>query len=172
MNKKQLLQRIIDQLSEQLLQRIIDQLSADQTLLFQAAKTAHAAATHEENIPDNKYATLGLEASYLAQAQANRAQDIQVALEAYRKVTLQSFDDDKPIRLTALVTLEDEGGAIRRVFVGPEAGGLKIEAEDGEVVVITPQSPLGRRLIGKVAGDVVEMGSGPESKEYEIVAIG
>ncbi len=157
---------------QKLLQRIIERLAADQELLFKAARTAHEAATHEENIPDNKYATLGLEASYIAQAQANRAQEIKVALEAYRKVALQVFDDDKPIRLTALVTLEAEDGATRRVFVGPEAGGMKIGGEEGEVVVITPQSPLGRRLIGKVAGDVVEMGSGAERKEYEIVAIG
>jgi len=64
-----------------LLSLIIARLESDHALALQAAKTAHAAATHEENIPDNKYATLGLEASYLAQGQANRAQDILAALK-------------------------------------------------------------------------------------------
>ena len=46
---------------------------------------AHAAATHEECQPDNKYDTTALEASYLAQGQANRAQEIRQGLEAYRE---------------------------------------------------------------------------------------
>jgi hypothetical protein len=62
-------------IKESLLARIIARLEADHALQLQAAKTAHAAATHEENIPDNKYDTLGLEASYIAQGHANRAQE-------------------------------------------------------------------------------------------------
>lgn len=143
-------------------------------MLLQAAKTAHAAATHVENIPDNKYATLGLEASYLAQAQANRAQEIRAALEAYRRLELQPFAEGAKIRLTALVTLEDEAGERRRLFLGPEAGGLKIASEPGDVLVITPGSPLGQALLGRVEGDLVKGGAGGEAgagREFEIVEI-
>jgi len=158
----------------ELLARIIQTLEADLAILFQAAKTAHAAATHAENIPDNKYATLGLEASYLAQAQANRAQEIRAALEAYRRLSLQEFGQAAKIRLTALVTLEDEEGGSRRLFLGPEAGGLRLQAEGEEVLVITPGSPLGQALLGRSVGDLVTCGSagtrGAE-REYEIVAV-
>jgi len=51
----------------QILKLIIQQLSHDLAVQFGAAKTAHEASIHEENIPDNKYDTLGLEASYVAQ---------------------------------------------------------------------------------------------------------
>jgi len=37
---------------------------------------AHETATHEENIAENKYVTLGLEAAYLATGQARRAEAI------------------------------------------------------------------------------------------------
>lgn len=156
---------------EILLERIRRQLAADLALLYKAAKTAHEAATHEENIPDNKYATLGLEASYIAQAQANRAQEIQSALEAYKNLELRPFDDESPIYLGALVTLEAEDGGSKRLFIGPEAGGLKVEAEQGEVVVITPGSPVGRELLGKAVGDSVEIRLGASIREYEIVEV-
>jgi len=49
-----------------LLRAIIDRLSHDLDIIFTAAKSAHEASTHEENVPDNKYDTLALEASYVA----------------------------------------------------------------------------------------------------------
>jgi len=45
----------------EILQRIIAKLSHDLNVLFTAAKSAHVAATHAENIPDNKYDTLAME---------------------------------------------------------------------------------------------------------------
>ncbi len=143
---------------EQIIQKIMAALSADLALFSAAALTAHGAAAHAECRPDNKYDTTALEASYLAQGQANRAQEIRAALESYRTLALQSFAGDAPIRLTALITLEGEEGGLRHLFLGPMAGGLKIDTNDGEIVVITPGSPLGRRLLGLRCGDEVRGG--------------
>ncbi|MDW7646503.1 MAG: transcription elongation factor GreAB [Desulfuromonadales bacterium] len=148
--------------------KIIAFLNADLAVLSHAARAAHAAATHEECQPDNKYDTTALEASYIAQGQANRAQDIRAALATYSKLELRTFDDNTPIRLTALVTLEGEDGARRQVFIGPEAGGLKIAGPAGEIVVITPASPLGRSLIGKCVGDEIQTGSAEARKTLSI----
>ncbi len=156
---------------EKILQIIIETLSSDLAVLLKAAKAAHDASIHEENIPDNKYATLSLEASYIAQAQANRAQEIKVALEAYRNLHLKPFDEDSAIYLSALVTLETEDGVEKKVFIGPEAGGLKVQAEGAEIVVITPSSPVGRGVIGKFVGDVVDLRIGNSTREFEIVEV-
>lgn len=156
---------------ERILHHIIASLAADLDVLFKAAKTAHAAATHEECVADNKYDTLGLEASYVAQGQANRAQEIKQAVETYRNLELRSFAGDAAIRLTALVTLEAADGSTRTVFLGPAAGGLKVEEDGEEIIVITPGSPLGRALLGKSAGDRVEMPAGSAEKGYEIVEV-
>jgi len=142
-------------------------LSANLTVLSTASRASHAAATHAECLPDNKYDTTALEASYIAQGQANRAQEIRVALECYRTLTLHVFDDETPIRQTALVILEDTGGDVRRFFLGPQAGGMKIGDEGGEVVVITPGSPLGRSLLGLRCGDEVKTGA----TSFTIVAV-
>ena len=66
---------------ELMIQEIISALSADLTVFSSAARAAHEAATHAECLPDNKYDTTALEASYIAQGQANRAQEIRAAIE-------------------------------------------------------------------------------------------
>ena len=156
---------------EQIIQEIIASLSADLAVSSIAARAAHAAATHAECLPDNKYDTTALEASYIAQGQANRAQEIRVALECYRTLALHDFHDDTPIRLTALVTLEGEAGTVRQFFIGPLAGGMKVADLDGEIVVITPASPLGRRLLGLRCGDEVQAGEGAAAMLFNIVAV-
>ena len=156
---------------EMIIQEIITTLSADLAVLTSASRAAHAAATHAECLPDNKYDTTALEASYIAQGQANRAQEIRVALECYRTLTLHVFSDDTPIRLTALVTLEGGEGDVRRLFLGPQAGGMKIVDADGEVVVITPGSPLGRSLLGLRTGVEVKAGDGASAPSFTIVAV-
>jgi|SRR6266567_2405903 len=154
-----------------LLQLILEQLTHDLAVQFNAAIAAHEASTHEENIPDNKYETLALEASYIAQGQANRAQEIKRALETYKQLTLQRFDDDSTIRLTALVTLAGDDATTRTFFIGPLEGGMKVVDHETEIVVITPASPLGRDLIGKTVGDLVRIGTGAGCKEFEIVGV-
>ena len=158
-------------LKEEVLEKIITALSADLALLTQAARTAHAAATHAECLPDNKYDTTALEASYVAQGQANRAQDIRRALESYRTLTLRPFDAATPIRLTALVTIAAEDGSCRQLFLGPAAGGLKLTKMDEECLVITPESSLGRTLLGKYCDDEVQIGDGTARKSFTIIAV-
>lgn len=156
---------------ENVLHKIIAALTIDLNTLTDAAKAAHAAATHVECLPDNKYDTTGLEASYIAQGQANRAQEIRCCLDIYRNLVIRDFDDEEPIRLTALVTLEADDGTCKQVFLGPEAGGLKIYFADQELIVITPMSPLGSALLGKVCGDEIRVGIGGVRKAFTIVAV-
>ena len=156
---------------ERLRIQALRRLEADYKLQLQGAKRAHAAATHEENVPDNKYATLGLEASYLAQGQANRAQEILQAQQQFRQLNLANFSADSTIRLTAVVELVDDRGTRRRIFLVPAAGGLTLEVDTIEIMLITPASPLGRELIGRECGDVVTLASGTMGREYEIISI-
>ena len=156
---------------ELILNKIIALLTEDLKILTEAARTAHAAATHEECLPDNKYDTTGLEASYVAQGQANRAQEIRHALETYKALVAKPFGEVTPIRLTALVSLEDVNGNGRKVFLGPNAGGLKLIDGDEEYIVVTPESPLGKALLGRVCDDEVCVGQGERQKTYTIVDV-
>jgi transcription elongation GreA/GreB family factor len=156
-----------------ILRLIIEQLTHDLAVQFNAALAAHEASTHEENIPDNKYETLALEASYVAQGQANRAQEIRRALEAYKQLTLEKYNDESAIGLTALVTLAERDSIVRTFFIGPLEGGLKLidDLTGTEIIVITPASPLGRDLIGMGVGDMVRLRTGSDTKEFEITGV-
>jgi len=116
---------------------------------------------------------LSLEASYVAQGQANRAQEIRRALETYKQLSLQHYDDHSAIGLTALVTLAGEDDTSRTFFIGPLEGGMKLvdNLTGMEIVVITPASPLGRDLIGRGVGDPVRLRVGTSVKEFEIARI-
>ena len=103
----------------------------------------------------------------MAQGQANRAQELKRALHAYQTLTLQPFEGEAAIRLTALVRLEAGDGAAKTLFIGPQEGGLKLQLDGEEILVITAGSPLGKDLIGKCAGDAVQIGK----IEFEIAGV-
>ncbi|WP_248919219.1 GreA/GreB family elongation factor [Pseudomonas entomophila] len=140
-----------------LLPRIIATLEHDMEVLRRAAQTAYEAATAEENIAENKYDTLGLEASYLATGQARRTAEIRQALLTYQQMVLRDYDPARGIQVGCLVTLEDEDGQQRLLFLGPEGAGLKIGEADALVTVITPRAPLGQQLVGKRIDDEVSL---------------
>ncbi|MHA7115196.1 GreA/GreB family elongation factor [Pseudomonas promysalinigenes] len=142
-----------------LLTCIVQTLENDMQVLRRAAQAAYEAATAEENIAENKYDTLGLEASYLATGQARRTAEIRQALLTYQQLLLRDYDDSLGVQVSNLVTLEDEQGEQRLLFLGPEAAGLKIGEGDEQVTVITSRSPLGQQLLGKKVEDEVNLGA-------------
>ena len=136
----------------ELLDRIVARLEAELALLTRAALATHAEATDEENKSEDKYDTRGLEASYLAHGQSKAAEEVAQALAQFQALVPRDFTRNEPIGLGALVTLENIGS----YFFGPRAGGTEIKGDDGlPVLVITPQSPLGRQLLGRKQGDLV-----------------
>ncbi|MNP61267.1 hypothetical protein D3C76_1564320 [compost metagenome] len=72
---------------------------------------------------------------------------------------LRDHDPARGVQISNLVSLEDEEGNPRRLFLGPEAAGLKIGEGDELVTVITPRSPLGQQLMGKRVDDEVRLGA-------------
>lgn len=138
--------------------QILHQLEQDRDLALAAALTARDAATHEENIAENKYDTLALEAGYLAEGQSRRLQEIIAGLHAWQNLKLRHFDDETPIQVGALVTLEDACGGQQTLFLGPDGAGLKVRVEGRIITVITPHSPIGRQLLGKTCGDDIQQG--------------
>ncbi|CAK9888173.1 MULTISPECIES: GreA/GreB family elongation factor [Pseudomonas] len=154
-----------------LLQRIIDTLTFDLDVAQRAARTAYEAATAEENIAENKYDTLGLEASYLATGQARRMEEIRQARAAYLQLLLRDYDPQCGIQISNLVTLEAENGACQQLFLGPEGAGLKIGQGEQRITVITPRSPLGQSLLGKVEADEVSLVLGGVPQSYYILKV-
>jgi hypothetical protein len=150
-----------------LLDQIVARLQAELELLTTAALATHAEATDEENKAEDKYDTRGLEASYLAHGQSKAAEETAQALAQFQALALRDFAANEPIGLGALVALDGPG----RYFVGPRAGGTEIKLAGKTVLVITPQSPLGRQLLGRRQGDSVQLDVGGKRSAARIVAV-
>lgn len=152
-------------------QRLLEQLEVDLGVLQRAAQTAYETATHEENVAENKYDTLGLEASYLATGQARRMEEIRQALKRCRELLLRPYDEQSGIQLGALLALEAENGSEQWLFLAPDAAGLKIEDAGRLITVISPRSPLGGALLGKQDGDEVAIKVSGVAQRYNIIRV-
>lgn len=135
----------------QLIKQIVASLGDSLAVLQKAAQAAHAEATHESSKAENKYDTRGLEAAYLAGGQARQAKETLDSIALYETLVARDFGPGEPIALTALVELEADG-THSHYFIGPKNGGLELHCDRKEVVVVTPQSPLGQSLMGRKAG--------------------
>jgi hypothetical protein len=150
--------------------QIIAELEGQLQVLQQSVKAAHLAATHEESKAEDKYDTRGLEASYLAGAQQARVEELAALLQTYRELPIKKFGKKDPIEATALVSL-DSDGVKSQVLLGPGRP-LSLKVDGKPLQVITPSSPLGEALLGKTAGDTVEIRVRGEWKEYEVLSVG
>ena len=144
-----------------LLKAIIARLDAELALSLHAARTAAAGATDEQNKAENKYDTRGLELSYLAAGQGRKIAEAEATLEQFRTLALRDFGPLDPIDVSALITLESgkkTADAQPLYFLAPRGGGTEVRCAGRDVLVITPQSPLGQQLLGRRTGDRISFG--------------
>jgi transcription elongation GreA/GreB family factor len=154
----------------QALAQIHEHLAAELATLTRAADAAQDAATHAENKPENKYDTRGLEASYLAGAQRERAEVVRSMIEHLKRMVCPSFSDDDAIAPTALVELDHDGVSSHCLILAIGAG-IQLSLGARKVTVITPKSLLGSALMGRFAGDDVTVATPQGPKTYHIVAV-
>ena len=143
-----------------IIDQIIAALTSELTACERSARSAHEEATSEQSKAENKYDTRGLEASYLAQGQSRQAAEILQAIADFERLPLRTFASTDPIQPGALIELE-RGSARSLYFLGPRAGGTEVTVDGREILVITPQSPLGRQLTGLQQG--ARLTIGPET---------
>jgi hypothetical protein len=151
--------------------QILLQLHAELATQTTAAHLARDEATSEESKAENKYDTHSQEAAYLAEGQARLALEIQASITFYQAFAPAVFAPGAPIAIGALVELSDRGGRGPRYFIGPGGGGLEVSHEGHSVLVLTPQSPLGRQLLGKRVGETIHVPGRDRTQTRQIVAV-
>ena len=149
-------------------QQVLDRLAQDLLQVEQAVRVAHETATHEENIAENKYDTLGLEAAYLATGQARRAAAIRQAMANWRQFRPSHYDASIGIQIGALVCLVDSDDKQQYLFLGPDGGSMKLVSDGQHVQVISSEAPLGRAMLGKCEGDEVSIQGAPIRQQFEV----
>jgi hypothetical protein len=152
-------------------QQVLDRLAEDLLQVEQAVRVAHETATHEENIAENKYDTLGLEAAYLATGQARRAAAIRQAMANWHQFRPSPYAASIGIQIGALVCLVDSDDKQQYLFLGPDGGSMKLVSDGQLVQVISSEAPLGRAVLGKCEGDEVSIQGAPIRQQFEVLRV-
>lgn len=149
---------------------IVAQLQNELDLQARAAHDSREEATSEESKSEGKYDMRSQEAAYLAEGQARLAAEIAESITHYRALELLDFSHGRPAALGALITLENKG---RRsvYFLGPRNGGMEIGIDGETCLVVTPPSPLGGQLLGRVVGDSVQLPGRGGSVSHRVAAV-
>jgi transcription elongation GreA/GreB family factor len=150
------------------IQKIVASLQTELETYTRAAKASHAEATAEENRAENKYDTRGLEASYLAAGQANKIVELEESISAFDALRGRKFNEAEGIDVGALIEITQDGERAH-FFIGPSAGGIEIKTRGTEVLVITPQSPLGSQLKGAKQGAKIKINLAGRKQLVEIL---
>jgi len=154
---------------EALKQKLRDELERAQ----KRAKAAAEGATHEENRAEGDKDMRATEASYVARGQAGRASEMEESFVRVSALELLSFKPGARIAVSALVELLAEGKPLH-YFLVPAAGGERLQVGGTEIQTLTPQSPLGRALLGLTEGDEAELPArqaGEPARSYEITKV-
>ena len=152
------------ELRDELLNLLRDQLAV--------AERAHNAslegATHEEARPENEKDTRALEQSYLARGQAQRLVELKEAVALVQAMPTGAQTGDVRCSLGSVVEIDDDGKR-QLYWIASTGGGAQLAK--GSIQVLTPQSPLGRALIGCHVDDDCEINLGGRLRVLSIVAI-
>lgn len=134
----------------------------------EAADQARSAATNTESVAETKWDTFGLENSYLAHGQSVRVAECEADLAYFRKFV---FADSDEIALGSVFEVEREDGWNKVIILSAYCGGGEFASQGKSILLVTPQTPLGKSLLGKEEGDELLMKSRGVEQYAEIVRI-
>jgi len=144
-----------------IISQVKTQLQQELALALVAASNAHKAATDDQSVAETQYDTLAIEQSYLAEGQSRRVDEIKYVIKRLENLPLETLKDKQHINIGSIVQLEKDIDKHQWFFIAPVAGGYrcKLVTQDDTVniVVITPQSPLGEAMMGKMLDDEVKI---------------
>jgi transcription elongation GreA/GreB family factor len=142
-----------------------------------AREAARSLATESEKKEDGRAA---IEFGSLATGQHQRAQRLKAELdqlEQFASGKVPRFGQKTAIGLGAIVDLamdDDDEGTVERTFILlPVGAGTELTGPggDGFISVITPASPIGRSLMGRFAGDGIDVSIAGEWRSWSIIDV-
>lgn len=152
-----------------LINQLLDHARKELHALESAAAATHSYATDQEFKAEGKYDTRALEASYLAEAEARRVEELKLEIQILEEVDLDSPQKFEEITIGALVEL-DFNNITKKYFLIPTAGGTVLEEAGEQVIVVSVFSPIGDAMLGLKAGDEFEVETPKFNRTYQIVS--
>ncbi len=156
-------------MKKQILDELISRARTELAGLEESAKSNRDFATDPEFKAESKYDTRGLEASYLASAEAKRVEELKLEIQILEEVDVDQSKKLGEISIGALVELEHQNQK-RKYFLIPTAGGTIVKVDDEAVLVVSVFSPIGDALMGLKSGDDFDVETPKETRNYQILS--
>lgn len=146
----------------QLVAALENALLAELSAAVSASRDAASYATDEESRASSKWDTQGLEASYLAAGQAQQARELENTRQRLHSMAAELSAPKSYATSGALIdcTLGQGLGSEYFWLVPEGAGGRELKLGTRTITCLNSQSPLGRALLGKSAGDALTLPNG------------
>lgn len=141
-------------MKDELIKLLLEHIQQELCSLKEAANNAHLAAIDDQSVAETQYDTLAIEASYLAEGQSRRVQEL---TDATKQLAALTFKPSKSVVLGSMVQLSQDMDIKHWFFIAPAAAGFKCKINERHVTVITPSSPMAKVLLGKEAGDEISL---------------
>ncbi len=149
---------------------LLETLKSELNATLRATETAKEGATHEDVVAKSKYDTHGLELSYLAGSQFERARLVESKIAILENSLFSDFSEIDPIDVGALVFLNGKAPKAQAHLISNIAAGLDLNFQDEKKLVIFPDSPLGKSLIGLTQGDTIDSKE-RQKNSYEFISV-
>ena len=154
---------------KKILEHLIDTLNTELTKSKEAYETAKNLTQEPDFKAESKWDTRSIEAGYLAGAQKKRVDELEMDVKMIEELCEESHKKKKTIGIGSLVDIEFNGQT-RKYFIAPTAGGTMVNI-DGEIaLVISVFSPIGNGVLDLVEGDSFEVEMKGGNREYEVIA--
>ncbi len=148
---------------------LLSRLDDDIEAALVSSRSAQETASHEDNKPENQYDTLALEAAYLAHGQSERILRLQKERISLAKWSMPEKGEPL-VRNGSLLKLISEDDETRWLFITP-VGGYQLQAEGQKILVISQQTPLAKKLMGKEEGEALDLTFNGVTTEWELAEL-
>lgn len=145
---------------QKILCAVIEILETELARQMNANAQSNAGAAFSAAHAEKQRDTTGFEAAHLARGYAQHALDLRHRIDELKAMEVEDFTGQE-IDVGAVVEIEMDG-AVDCFMLLNCGGGTEVEVEEKTVTVITPESPLGSRLMGNIEAGFIELPSGLE----------
>ena len=155
----------------EILEQIKERLRSMLATAKKGQKTAHEDMIEAEGAMQSRYSTFKEESEVLTQSLAQHTLAIGNMLAALQGFNfINSNSVELIIAVGSVVYVYDVQGGKEEIYILlPGGGGMSVETDLGVITAISPNSSLGRELLGSITGKSLTIG--PNQREIEIVNI-
>jgi transcription elongation GreA/GreB family factor len=147
-------------MKQMVLEEVIRVLEAELTRQLKANAQSNSGAAFSAAGAEKQRDTTGFEAACLARGHAKHAHELRQGIEELKAVEAEDFAGQE-IDIGAVVELDMDGETDCYILLNC-GGGMEVTTDGTTVTVVTPDSPLGKALMGNVEAGFVSLLSGAE----------